>query len=90
PSFDALSYVWGPPTSSHHILLNDHSVPITKNLHTVLLRLRSDELRILWIDQLCIDQSNLEERSSQVRLMGKIYESAKEVVMWLGPDPSAS
>jgi hypothetical protein len=37
-----------------------------------------------WIDALCIDQQNVTERNHQVRVMGKIYRTAKEVFVWLG------
>ena len=48
------------------------------------LRLR-DELRILWIDSLCIDQANYHEKNKQVQLMRFIYSSAWRVLVWLGP-----
>jgi hypothetical protein len=38
----------------------------------------------LWVDALCIDQADFEERNSQVLLMGNIYSSASEVLIWLG------
>jgi Heterokaryon incompatibility protein (HET)/Ankyrin repeats (3 copies) len=38
----------------------------------------------IWIDAICIDQSNDEERGHQVRLMRKIYEAANCVSIWLG------
>jgi len=38
----------------------------------------------IWIDALCIDQQNNSERNHQVRVMGKIYEMAVEVLVWLG------
>jgi Heterokaryon incompatibility protein (HET) len=38
----------------------------------------------IWIDALCIDQQNNSERNHQVRVMGKIYEMAIEVLVWLG------
>ncbi|KAF2489606.1 hypothetical protein BU16DRAFT_424386, partial [Lophium mytilinum] len=82
--YEALSYVWGPPSSIYHIHLNEQSVPITKNLHDVLHRLRSADPRVLWIDQLCINQTDISERSSQVQLMGTIYTHASRVIMWLG------
>lgn len=40
----------------------------------------------LWVDAICIDQSNDEERASQVSRMGRIYSSASETVAWLGKD----
>ena len=39
---------------------------------------------MLWIDALCINQSDLQERSQQVRFMKLIYEKAKTVYTWLG------
>jgi hypothetical protein len=39
----------------------------------------------MWIDAICIDQSNLEERSSQVKMMHLIYKKADAVLVWLGP-----
>lgn len=42
----------------------------------------------LWIDQVCIDQSNLAERSQQVRLMGEVYTKAESVIAWLGEPQS--
>jgi hypothetical protein len=43
----------------------------------------------LWIDQLCIDQSNVVERNHQVQLMAKIYTGAIGVIAWLGQPPKA-
>ncbi len=40
----------------------------------------------IWIDAICIDQSNDEERGHQVRLMRKIYEAAQCVSIWLGKE----
>lgn len=45
------------------------------------------EPRWVWIDQLCIDQSNNLEKASQVSAMDRLYKSAVETIIWLGPDP---
>lgn len=37
----------------------------------------------LWIDGLCIDQDATKESNHQVRIMGKIYQNARSVVVWL-------
>jgi hypothetical protein len=37
-----------------------------------------------WIDAICIDQSNAEERAQQVSKMKEIYEKATSVIIWLG------
>jgi hypothetical protein len=41
-----------------------------------------------WIDQICIDQSNVQERGSQVSIMDQIYESAAYTLIWLGLEDS--
>ncbi|KAK0101309.1 hypothetical protein ONS95_006486 [Cadophora gregata] len=46
--------------------------------------------RTFWIDAVCIDQSNMAERSEQVSKMRTIYHSANYVVVWLGPDDDSS
>ena len=40
--------------------------------------------RILWIDAICINQSDIQERNAQVRQMLDIYKSATRMVVWLG------
>lgn len=40
--------------------------------------------RLIWVDALCINQANYDERSQQVQLMGSIYEQAARVIVWLG------
>ncbi len=40
----------------------------------------------LWIDAVCIDQRNLEERAQQVALMHEIYSRASKVIVWLGKE----
>ena len=38
----------------------------------------------LWIDSICINQSDLREKSYQVSMMKDIYESAQTIISWLG------
>jgi hypothetical protein len=47
---------------------------------------RKKEEVLVWVDALCIDQQNKDERSEQVRLMGHIYSRAMSVAIWIGPD----
>jgi hypothetical protein len=87
--FEAISYVWGSEVDKQTITCNGKSVGITRNLHDALQRLRyEDQQRCIWADAVCVDQSNLDERSHQVRLMRSIYKTASRVVVWLGPDSS--
>jgi len=83
--YDALSYVWGSSEKPRSIFINQHELAITENLHAALLRLRDKNLeRILWVDAVCINQADLQERAYQVRSMGKIYSKGSRVIVWLG------
>jgi hypothetical protein len=91
PLYQALLYVWGDPNVTKPIFLNDTYFHVTVNLAAALHRLRDqDDDVVFWIDAICIDQSNLAERSSQVKLMGDIYSKAERVVAWLGKEESHS
>ncbi|KAF1917286.1 heterokaryon incompatibility protein-domain-containing protein [Ampelomyces quisqualis] len=89
PPYEALSYCWGESTVTYQIGCNGQGILIKQGLHEALLQLRStmnpnSDRRTIWADAICIDQSNLDERSEQVQLMGEIYHSAQRVVVWLG------
>ncbi|KAI4211009.1 MAG: hypothetical protein LQ351_006129 [Letrouitia transgressa] len=85
PIYEALSYTWGNKADKRVIFVNDDPTPITRNLDIALRYIRnSSESRILWIDALCIDQSNLEEKAQQVEMMKDIYRDASQVLVWLG------
>jgi hypothetical protein len=85
PQFEALSYAWGNPKDLTPVALDGHVMLITVNLHRALTRLRQQtEERILWVDALCIDQSNLEERCIQVSQMQYVFRQASTVVVFLG------
>lgn len=66
---------------------NQREVLVTQNLSRALpyLRLRYRP-RVLWIDALCVNQSDLLERSSQVERMADIYQGASNVIVWLGEE----
>ena len=73
PEYKALSYVWGRSKHSQPIYLNGSPVFITRHLRRALRQLRSDsEAVCLWVDAVCINQSNDEEKTEQVKMMGKI------------------
>ncbi|KAL7803836.1 heterokaryon incompatibility domain-containing protein [Trichoderma afarasin] len=83
--FDALSYVWGNPAVTGEITCNNRRRSVGRNLYDALERLRlPDEERVLWIDALCINQADNQEKTQQVRLMGEIYSKAQRVLIWLG------
>jgi hypothetical protein len=83
--YEALSYIWGGDERTCSITIEEQNLDATANLYTALIRLRGRSLeRILWIDAICIDQNNLDERSQQVQLMAMIYSKAHCVLVWLG------
>jgi hypothetical protein len=85
PSYEALSYQWGPETPKHPIQINNQPQEISGNLYSALQRLRLiDTERVLWIDAICIDQGNPIEKGNQVQLMAAIYQRAQRTLVWLG------
>ena len=92
--YEALSYVWNNPYAQTFIGTNhcyvsiretDQRMKVEPNLYLALRRLRRpSEPRLLWIDALCINQDDTEEKSHQILLMSSIYTSAKKTVVWLG------
>ncbi|KAF2736483.1 HET-domain-containing protein [Polyplosphaeria fusca] len=92
--FAALSYVWGNPGDTRPIRLNDRHVRVTANLESALREFRQqgefDGSFLLWVDALCINQEDLDERARQIRRMRDIYESAWTVISWLGEEGQRS
>lgn len=85
PTYSAISYEWGSIVREHDIFCDDRVLKVTANLSLLLSKLRtSDASQVLWIDAICIDQDDLDERSQQMLLMGKIYKNAAVVLMWIG------
>ncbi|KAF5618389.1 heterokaryon incompatibility (het-6OR allele) [Fusarium sp. NRRL 52700] len=95
PEYYALSYTWNPPfmgdpvfyadTDLRYILLNGSTFPVKPNLYDALFQLhRSYPQMLFWIDALCINQNDLQERKLQVGIMDRIFGGASRVVVWLG------
>jgi hypothetical protein len=86
PSYEALSYVWGEKICKKPAQVDGCKLDITKNLDVALRHLRHrNDNRVLWVDAICVDQGNVDERNHQVQLMKLIYSRAPQVVVWLGP-----
>jgi hypothetical protein len=67
------------------VYIDGSLMSVTPNLGAALRRLRSvSDPVILWVDAICINQANIQERNAQVRKMMNIYASAVEVCVWLG------
>ena len=94
PEYCALSYTWGKPRADvpdytaegrPSIFLNGQSVKVSPNLYDALLQLHqyfSD--KPVWIDALCINQDDIDERQCQVSAMDRVYGGAERVLIWLG------
>ena len=85
PTYEALSYVVGDTSFKIPIACNGRSIDVTKNLQAALIHLRSATTeRVLWVDQICINQNDIKERNQQVSMMGQIFHKPQRVVVWLG------
>jgi hypothetical protein len=90
--YTTLSYVWGKERCPHPVQVNGKHLTIGRNLDCALRHIRDNttdllgRTKLLWVDALCIDQTDVQERSQQVQLMGQIYTSAVDMVIWLGPE----
>ncbi|KAJ8118221.1 hypothetical protein ONZ43_g4038 [Nemania bipapillata] len=96
PVFRALSYVWGSSGEMEEILLEGEPFKVTRNLYEALYQLRTEQpgpsLELgdpgdyFWIDAICLNQEDVEEKSLQVPRMMEIYQAACVVLIWLGPN----
>ncbi|KAF2454331.1 heterokaryon incompatibility protein-domain-containing protein [Lineolata rhizophorae] len=87
PYYEALSYVCGESSATRSIILDGRIKQVAVKLEQALRRLRKrDRPRIMWIDAICINQEDKEEKGHQVALMGRIYSCTAEAVLWLEHD----
>ena len=87
PAYDAVSYTWGDHQKTNKVIINNRRFDVSRNCWYALWQISSrsqGKKNFIWIDQICIDQSSIQERSAQVALMGSIYENATTVVASLG------
>jgi Heterokaryon incompatibility protein (HET) len=91
--YNAASYTWGNPNPTSLLIVdNDQCLRVTKNVGLLvdfLFRGMSFGTCFFWVDAVCINQADLEEKSSQVSLMRDIYQHACMVIIWLG-EPEGS
>ena len=106
PKYTALSYAWASDQLTDQIIISGQPYAITANLFAILSRLSrtiSSQLigtlgellsrqctAYLWIDAICINQSDMVDKASQIRMMAKIYRKASLILMWLGEDTDGS
>ncbi|KAH7316903.1 heterokaryon incompatibility protein-domain-containing protein [Stachybotrys elegans] len=78
-----LSYVWGTEPATREITINGAPFRVRSNVYGFLRDARRQRLANLWIDSICINQSDVDERNAQVELMREIYNKAKHVMVLL-------
>ncbi|KAK7913890.1 HET-domain-containing protein [Apiospora marii] len=91
--FTALSYAWGAANVTEAIHLSGHPFNVTTNLAACLRQLATNpkyQEITLWVDAICINQHDVDERNTQVQRMGDIYSLAESVISWLGPGTELS
>ncbi|KAH8892984.1 hypothetical protein GQ53DRAFT_805838 [Thozetella sp. PMI_491] len=87
PDFEAVSYRWGSLDRPEEILLDGCRFAVTSSAFDLLLARRSIwRDRIIWIDAICINQNDDDEKSAQVQLMREIYHRAARVILYTGRD----
>ena len=83
----ALSYAWGSKDESFPLICDGDELRIHKNLRDALLRLRDicDSVP-LWVDAICINQMDDNEKLVQIRQMPEIFTAAVKVFAWVGEE----
>lgn len=85
PKFEALSYRWGTGDADVTISIDGRTFLVRRNVYDALLFFRRFSRGLpIWIDAICINQDDMTERSSQVRIMPHIYSRAVTGLVWLG------
>jgi hypothetical protein len=91
----ALSYCWGREEPTHPITMCDGRLQkltlsnsifyIQENVAAALRQFRREDADVnIWIDALCINQANDDEKTAQVSRMHEIHSMADYVCVWLG------
>lgn len=97
PPFEAISYCWDTSGPRCRIICQNgsieqqtqsesralESITVHSHVKTILQDLQEHTPRSIWLDAICINQHDLQERAKQVRIMDSIYSRASRVVVWL-------
>lgn len=94
PTYVAISYTWGEQSAVGHFF-DSNGVETALGYSQVILDIVTtlvppEGTLYLWIDAICINQEDHDERASQVMIMGDIYKQAQQVVIFLGMADDAS
>ncbi|KAF2464828.1 uncharacterized protein BDR25DRAFT_346406 [Lindgomyces ingoldianus] len=90
PPFYSLSYVWGKKTFSTGITFGSDWLLVLTSLapflHMICQHKDFSDKDWWWIDSICMNLDNVEERATQVKIMGDIYRRASRAIIWLGKE----
>src|SRR4051812_20299048 len=95
PPYEALSYTWqidqswtndeDPEPPPRPVKCNGQLLEVSRNLYHALAEFRRrQKLTPIWVDRICINQDDPDEKDQQISMMDKIYTSAQKVIVWLG------
>ncbi|KAK0303159.1 hypothetical protein LTR01_008305 [Friedmanniomyces endolithicus] len=85
PEYETLSYCWGTSSDVHIISCNGQRLRVTQTLHRAMHALLTPgKSRLVWIDQLCINQHDDAEKTQQVSIMRDIYQRSALTIAWVG------
>ncbi|KAF4832826.1 Heterokaryon incompatibility protein 6, OR allele [Colletotrichum tropicale] len=91
--YETVSYTWGGENGDSRLSQPVYVGPYwdillqTRNCWEMLRHMRPWKgMRTIWVDAICINQTDMQERQGQVAKMGGIYEKANRLVMYLGSD----
>jgi hypothetical protein len=91
PDYCALSYAWGDTSATSSIICDGQSIMISPRLQEGIRNVfTATACRLLWVDAICINQSDDTEKAVQVAKMHHIYQKATSVYVWLGPASDTS
>ncbi|EAT82442.2 hypothetical protein SNOG_10107 [Parastagonospora nodorum SN15] len=83
PPYSAISYTWGDPALTATITIDGRNMVVGQNCEYALQQTfaieKKKKEKYVWVDAVCIDQNNIQERGHQVAIMGKVYSKAAQV-----------
>ncbi|KAJ8123774.1 hypothetical protein ONZ43_g350 [Nemania bipapillata] len=87
--YTAISYTWGSQEHTRTISINGVPVTVGQNLAAALKRLRSSPVGKVWVDAICINQDDADERNAHVTRIRDIFSQSLAVTVWLGEDETS-
>lgn len=89
PRYTAVSYTWGNAGHNEQIVIDGQIYTVSPNVYSILQETRSLwSSQLLWIDSICINQMDNDDKTTQVGLMRRIFEEASLTIAWLGDYPN--